>query len=575
MTNVIILLMAVGLLVAAIRATSSTPERVIFALLGAAGIGFVGWAQVTGFVLPPITLSANWPLVAAVLTFAFIGAGISTGSSRWSALGVLSFTWLLWLLLGFSWTALALVAVGVLLALMFSAQQRRLQVNRVRGYRWFAAGTLVALLAGATVAVNTIDGRTIQDRLGVTAAIEQANAQAKAYTDALEAKIKTELDGMKLNPDSWAAYCAIPANSLPCAKIDALEQKNAEQDKTITALQSSDTKQWAAMLKAGVVAIPADADTDAMAKALADAFAKAGYTNVRIGNNVDWTLPGANQRYAGAFGQQTLRSQTMWVEYINSPAGAAARQNLLDRTPTELHDRFLSGKGLVPWQAMEKSCTIGNWSLVDGKSVQVDHEVCHDVGDVWWTPVGPDGTVYMAASTRAACRNPHTSVTPYPVGHTPKVCPVGSDRASQPIANGCWNKHPLPKKVPVCTLDGTKIIWVLPTEAGKYPKPNSAGNCSKMGSDLGLNPGEGGSGGVNGNNGATDSRGLQNDPAADAKAAADKAAADAKAAEEQANQSTGGASTDSGQGGNSGGQSSGSPTGDGGNQGGDDIWGGN
>ena len=120
MTNVIILFMAVGLLVAAIRATSSTPERVIFALLGAAGIGFVGWAQVTGFVLPPITLNANWPLVAAVLTFALIGTGISTGSTRWSALGVISFTWLAWLLLSFSWIALALVAAGILLALMFS-----------------------------------------------------------------------------------------------------------------------------------------------------------------------------------------------------------------------------------------------------------------------------------------------------------------------------------------------------------------------------------------------------------------------------------------------------------------------
>lgn len=561
MTNVIILIMAVGLLVAAIRATSSTPERVTFALLGAVGIGFVGWAQVTGFVLPPITLSANWLLVAAVLTFAFIGAGISTGSARWSALGVLSFTWLLWQLLGFSWIALALVAVGVLLALAFSAQQQRQAV----GYRWFAAGTLIALLAGATIAVNTLDGRTIQDRLGVT----QANAQAKAYTDALEARIKTELDGMKLNPDSWAAYCAIPANSLPCAKIDALETKVAKLGMDIKALQDSDAKQWAAMLKAGVVAIPADADTDAMAKALADAFVKAGYTNVRIGNNVDWTLPGANQRYAGAFGQQTLRSQTMWVEYINSPAGAAARQNLLDRTPTELHDRFLSGKGLVPWQAMEKSCTIGNWSLVDGKPVQIDHEVCHDVGDVWWTPVGPDGTVYMAASTRAACRNPHTSVTPYPVGHTPKVCPVGSDRAGQPIANGCWNKHPKVQRVRVCTLDGKAIIWVLPTEAGKYPKPNADGTCLKVGSNPGVNLGEGGSGGVNNNDGATDSTGLQNDPAADAAAAAAKAAADAKAAEDAAKAAADAASTDSGAGDTPQGQSSGSPTGNGGDQTGD------
>ncbi|HRC27974.1 MAG TPA: hypothetical protein PKV96_01150 [Candidatus Saccharimonas sp.] len=553
MTNVIILFMAVGLLVAAIRATSSTPERVIFALLGAAGIGFVGWAQVTGFVLPPITLNANWPLVAAVLTFAFIGTGISTGSTRWSALGVISFTWLAWLLLSFSWIALALVAAGILLALMFSTQQQQLHVNRPQGYRWFAAGALVALLAGATVAVNT----TSEENILAAALGKQLNTNNAFFTSRAEA-------------------CKNPQGDLVwiCAGFAQNDATDAAQDKAIAAIRNRLGIVELATTGVTIIGSPGGMNDEQAVKALAAQLAAAGWgpNDVRI-NSVDETL---HKEHAGtARFNERLRTKAKLVEYLNgsSPAQVANRNLVLSSVPTDQHDRLLRGEGYYAVQFLQASCLQGNGFWKDGK-VLLDGQNCHDAGDILWIYVGSDGRVYWGATVRDDCGNGSLDQAPTPKrrtttgnggGSRTPVCPAGTDRAGQQIGDkACSN--PRPKLVPVCSQDGTKVIQVPAAEADKYPKPNADGTCLKVGSNPGLNSGEGGSGGVNGNNGATDSRGLQNDPAADAAAAAAKAAADAKAAEEAAKAAADAASTDSGAGTTPQGPSSGASTGDGGDQ---------
>ncbi|MBP6038210.1 MAG: hypothetical protein KA604_02615 [Candidatus Saccharimonas sp.] len=367
------------------------------------------------------TGTSAWPLAL------LLGAVVFYAGFQWSAPGwVVLVFWLVWAVALWRWLADALTS---------GSSHASWRVARL--------GAVLALVGSIVLASNVANG---QITWPWNSAIDKAKAEVEeAETLAHEAMVKSiqaQFDALpRIDTTSLKTECKSTPNI--CKKLEELEQRLGK-------VEASDAQQWAAMLKAGVVAVPADADTDAMAKALADAFTKAGFDGVRIGNNVDWSLPGANQRSSSAFGQTTLRTQAQVVEYLNSPAGAAAKQNLLDNTPVSLHDYFLSGKGFIPWQAPGASCTIGNWTLLNGKPKQLDAEVCHDVGDVWWTPVGPDGTVYMPASVRAACQNPHTSVTPYPKGKTPKVCPAGSDRAGKPIANGCYTKHPK-----TCTETGT------------------------------------------------------------------------------------------------------------------------
>ncbi len=363
---------------------------------------------------------ASSALIVGALTF-FLG-------THW----VVGGTW--------AWVPTAAFAVTVCGAILLTL------LGETNGNRGASAGGFVSAIVAFGIALALAVSGMSHVNMPWDGAIDKAKAEVEESETlahaAMVKSIQAQFDALpRIDTTSLKTECKSTPNI--CKKLEELEQRLGK-------VEASDAKQWAAMLKAGVVAVPADANTDAMAKALADAFTKAGFDDVRIGNNVDWSLPGANQRSSSAFGQTTLRTQAQVVEYLNSPAGAAAKQNLLDNTPVSLHDYFLSGKGFIPWQAPGASCTIGNWTLLNGKPKQLDAEVCHDVGDVWWTPVGPDGTVYMPASVRAACQNPHTSVTPYPKGKTPKVCPAGSDRAGKPIANGCYTKHPK-----TCTETGT------------------------------------------------------------------------------------------------------------------------
>ena len=450
-TNLLIGLMAVGLLVAAARALSSTTERVIFAVLGIAGIAFVVWAQITGFVFPAISLtSPNWTLLAGALTFALLGAGIGTGSSRWSALGVASFGWFAWLLLGFSPIALALVVLGAVLLL----------VNSGVAHHWLALLACVSLFAGALVAANTVHVAMPGDN-----AIAKAQANAAATHAAMASSFQTKLDAMKANPGSFENWCKIPANVPACQVIKT-------QGDAIKYLQDSDAKQWAAMLKAGVVAVPGDMDTAAAAKSLADALAPFG-GKINIGNDVDWSLSGANERGDAAFEQKTLTSVEQLLAYFDSAAGAVGKKNMLDHTPDALHDWFMAGKGILPIQPTIESCSQGNWGTTeDGKVVQFNKEICHSPGDVWWVPVGPDGTVYWAAATRAACSNPHMSVVIYPRGHAPAVCPAGSDRAGMAIGDGCYIKHPKPPKKPPTQSCPHGTFWSDKYRECLLSKPN-------------------------------------------------------------------------------------------------------
>ena len=177
-------------------------------------------------------------------------------------------------------------------------------------------------------------------------------------------------------------------------------------------------------------------DTAAAAKSLADALAPFS-GKINIGNDVDWSLAGANERGDAAFEQKTLTSVEQLLAYFDSAAGAVGKKNMLDHTPDALHDWFMAGKGILPSQPTIESCSQGHWGTTeDGKVVQFNKEICHSPGDVWWVPVGPDGTVYWAAATRAACSNPHMSVVIYPRGHAPAGPQPGPTRDARRPAQG-------------------------------------------------------------------------------------------------------------------------------------------
>ena len=113
-----------------------------------------------------------------------------------------------------------------------------------------------------------------------------------------------------------------------------------------------------------------------------------------------------------------------------------------------------------------------------------------------------------------------------------------------------------PGKVLVCINDGGDTKWVPKSEAHKYPlRPNKNGTCSKegQGGNPGLNEGTDESNTVNNNDGATDSRGVQDNPQEDAEKAKQAAEAAEKAkqeaaekAAEEADTSSGGGSEDHG-----------------------------
>jgi hypothetical protein len=508
-----------------------------------------------GIAFAPIDVP--WKAALAVVSLASIVVGFATTRTVFTTVGFIGLGLTAFFVLGQPWWVMALaIATGLFVAL-----------DAITDRAIFALAALVTVVG--MLASATYDMRSVRDALGVTEAIEQATAKATAD---LKAELKKGLDAARVDPTSLETECKSMPNL--CALVKS-------QGTRITALEADNAQIWATLVKARVALVPGDMDTDAAAENLAKYFASVGFTQGQVvtGNSVDYTLPGANEAGRGAFGDKPLRSVNDVLNWWASPQGAESKQNMLDYTPAALHDYFLSGKGVIPFQIKTTSCNIGNWSKVDGKADRQIKEICHSTGDVWWVPVAPDGTVYMAAATRGACLNPHLEAI-YPSPATPgspkkpTVCGPNTDFPGQPLSKGCWKKNPTPKKVPVCTLDGKATIWVPATEASKYPKPNGNGTCTKanQGGDPGLNPGEGGSGGVNGNNGATDSRGQQNDPAADAAAAAAKAEAERKAAEEAAKKAAESASTDSGAGDTPQGPSSGSPTGNGGDQSGG-VWG--
>ena len=113
------------------------------------------------------------------------------------------------------------------------------------------------------------------------------------------------------------------------------------------------------------------------------------------------------------------------------------------------------------------------------------------------------------------------------------------------VGNGGGGGHKPPGKVLVCVSNGKTTKWVPKSEAHKYRKPDRKGLCPKTGSSPGLTT-HGEKNKVNRNNGATDSRGLQNNPGADAAAAKAKAEAEAAAKKKAAEEAAAKAAADSG-----------------------------
>jgi hypothetical protein len=331
-------------------------------------------------------------------------------------------------------------------------------------------------------------GQAIQDQ------INKSQEEMKLdFTTSLNAAVAAKQD--KIDTTSFESTCK--SMQPVCDRILALESNDKTQDSAIKKLQDDVKK-----LQSQMVALNKDTNVTGAADSLAKSLAPMGWQKgeVVVGNKIDWSK---NRYDAGAqkFVEQGIDTPAKYAAHLNGSRAAdkAAKEIVMDNTPAELHAMFLRGENVIPVQFTKDSCVNGNTGYDGHKVVRFD-KICHEAGDIWWVPVGPDGTVYWAAAVRADCGNPGVYSAPYPRNRpAPKVCPMGSDRPGKPISNGCYNKHPKPPtkvvKVPVCVNGGGAIKYVPKSEAHKYPKPNADGTCAKNPGDDPANNGNAGNGG--------------------------------------------------------------------------------
>lgn len=239
--------------------------------------------------------------------------------------------------------------------------------------------------------------------------------------------------------------------------------------------------------------------------------ADGGWTKGEVvtGDKIDWEK---NRRDAGpqAFAKETIDTVEKYAEHRKgtSAADIAGTKIVTDNTPAELHATFLRGEGVIPVQFTQASCVNGSTGF-DGQKVIRFAELCYEPGDIWWVPVGPDGTVYWAAAVRADCGNPGLYLVPYPRDRlAPSVCPLGSDRPGKSILGGCYGKpeqpkppadtptaQPSPEKVKVCINSDGATAYVPKSEVHMYQRPNADGTCVKNPGTEAANKGNAGNGG--------------------------------------------------------------------------------
>jgi hypothetical protein len=407
--------------------------------------------------------------------------------------------------------------IGLIVAIVLWAINLTVGLSDGRGRwtsdrKWSAArgASTLAVITAVLLASNlSFSGEGFRFG-GLDRTADQASQAIEQAKKDMRLEFATQLNAAKIDTTSFETEC----KSVPhiCAIIKA-------QGVDIDKLKAEDAKIWKALKakadKADVVALPANVSTDKAADSLANTLAPMGWKKgeVVMGDKIDWSK---NRYDAGrqAFVKQSITTPTKYAAHLNGSAASdkAAKALVLENTPDELHATFLRGESVIPVQFTKDSCVNGNTGYDGHKVVRFD-KICHEAGDIWWVPVGPDGTVYWAAAVRADCGNPSMYVAPYPRNRpAPKVCPEGSDRPGMPVSKGCYNKPnkphrpphtppstpptpPVVKKVPVCVNGGGDIKYVPESEAHKYPKPNADGTCAKNPGDDPANNGNAGNGG--------------------------------------------------------------------------------
>lgn len=415
---------------------------------------------------------------------------------------------------GFDWTAegwrdwARIVFVLCLLIAIVLFVMDRFRGTDDHVWRWAAPAATTALIASFVLASNLSFSGGWGFKL---ADVDMPNfdfVTQQSYDD-LRLDFATQLNAAKVDASSLDSEC----KSVPhiCAVINA-------HTEDIKNLKAEDAKLWKALKgKADTVALPKSTDSQKAADSLAKSLAPMGWTKGEVvtGNKIDWSK---NRRDAGrqAFVAQTINTPAKYAEHRKgtSASDKAGTKIVTDNTPAELHASFLRGESVIPVQFTTDSCVNGNTGF-DGHEVVHFDKICHEAGDIWWVPVGPDGTVYWAAAVRADCGNPGVYVAPFPRNKpAPSVCPQGTDRAGMPINKGCYDKPgkhkpPVtpptttpptttpPDKVKVCINDGGDTKYVPKSEAHKYPKPNADGTCAKGNKDPNTNGNSGNGGGNN------------------------------------------------------------------------------
>lgn len=287
-----------------------------------------------------------------------------------------------------------------------------------RGHSGISAGGLVSAIVAFGIALALAVSGMSHVNMPWDEAIDKAQTEmtlAHAAMDKDIQDVKDQLADLKTVPASFEAWCAgNPAYGPLCDEIKALKAKDIEHDKAIAALQEADDRIWQAFVDQGLTPLPGDVETDEVAEMLLNGFYDAGFQvgSIAVGNKVDCSMLGANQRGSAPFRQKTLCTLKDYIASLKDPHGA---DQITMHSPKELHPTFLAGKWTIPVQFLVPTCVKGNWGLVSGKPKAFDKN-CHEAGDMWWVPIDfTHKVIYIEAAKRAACAN----------GAMDSIAPVG------------------------------------------------------------------------------------------------------------------------------------------------------
>lgn len=483
-------------------------ERVTMTTIAATLVAAILVAVIQG---PVLHVKMTWVLVATISAVVTLVVGSILNQVRLRALGLGAAAWALYLTLIPSQAFFVIALIGI--ALAFSHTQWR--VLRVRIITIMAS---VALATASVVAVSTI---------------KQDWDNGKLHNSLLAQVI--ENDKQFSTWDSMCASTTVNDNKLICQKVNELQKEvdqNTKDIKTIQGEMTSVTEKVTTLNTTVQSTGDISNAVSAIASALANAGWKAGQVNI---NNIDLTKEVDVGGHA--FASSPILTKTALVTELNATSDeATARRSAWESDPVYQSDknRLLAGTGWYAIQFLDSSCITGNSYYDDGRSKIDPGTLCHNSGDVYWIYVPESGQIDWTLIVRGACGNGSATAAPTPQSKsssTETKASGGNTEAQQAAAPTVTTSKPAASNVSATATSGSTQPQPAPSTSSSSSTQCEDGTTPINGlcksyahGNPGLDQGATGSGGVNNNDGATDSRGLQTNPAADASSAAASAA---------------------------------------------------